>query len=314
MSRKKQRILVAVGTSEHARDTVRYVSRTWPVHNLEVVLYHVLRTVPEEFWHYQKEDRFPEQVQSIKAWAARQKRKAEDFMNEARSILINAGVPSEAITMTIREMKTDVPGDVILESQSGYCAVVGGRYEESKLKEFVLGTVATRLIERLTRTCVVVVGENPPAGKILIALDGSENSMRTVDYVGAALKGSTAEFLLFHAVQTTGLFQKAESKEEWFREGKKRITPALEEARDKLVKAGFDPDRIATRVKEADNRAAAIVEEAERGGYGTIVMGRRGRSLVPDFLLGRISNKVLQLAQRTAVWVVGMETEIPLNS
>jgi len=137
--------------------------------------------------------------------------------------------------------------------------------------------------------------------------------MRTVDYIGTVLQGSNAEFLLFHAVEASGLFQKAESEEEWLTEGKKRITPTFDEARDKLVKAGFDPGRITTLVKETDNRSSAIVEEAERSGYGTVVMGRRGRSLVPDFLLGRVSNKVLHLAQKLAVWVVGKEAALSVN-
>jgi nucleotide-binding universal stress UspA family protein len=313
ISPEKQKILVAVGISDRTLDTVRYVSQVWPLQNIEVVLFHVLRTVPEEFWDYQREDRFPEQVQAIKAWAAKQQKAAEEFMDEVRQVLLDAGMPSEAVTVNIHEMETDVPEDLILESQRGYSAVVGGRYEESKLKEIVLGRVATRLIERLTQTCVVMIGENPRPGKILIALDGSDNSMHIVDYVGTMLYGSNVEVLLFNAIQTSGFFQKAEAVEEWLAEGKKRIAPTFEKAKHRLVKAGFDPDRITTLVKETSNRANAIVEEAEKDGYGTIVMGRRGRSRVPDFLLGRVSNKVLHLAKKMAVWVVGKETALAVG-
>jgi nucleotide-binding universal stress UspA family protein len=310
MNSKKRKILIAVGTSDRTRDTVRYISQVWPLQNIEIVLFHVLRTVPEEFWDYQKEDRFPEQIHAIKAWAVRQQELAEEFMEEVCQILCNAGMPREAVTVTIHELKTDVPEDLIGESQLGYSAVVGGRFEESKWREIVLGRVATRLVERLAQTCVIVVGESPRPGKILIALDGSENSMRTVDYIGVMLQGSRIEVLLFHAIQTSGFFQRAEAAEEWLSEGKKRIEPAFEEASLKLIKAGFDSNRITTLIKETSNRAGAIIEEAEQGGYGTIVIGRRGRSLVPDFLLGRVSNRVLHLAKKMAVWVVGKETPI----
>jgi hypothetical protein len=40
------------------------------------------------------------------------------------------------------------------------------------------------------------------------------------------------------------------------------------------------------------------------GGYGTIVMGRKGYSEVGEFELGRVTNKVIQLAGTMAVWVV----------
>jgi nucleotide-binding universal stress UspA family protein len=46
------------------------------------------------------------------------------------------------------------------------------------------------------------------------------------------------------------------------------------------------------------------VEEAQKNGFGTIVIGRRGLSKVRQFMMGRVSNKVLQLARDLAVWVV----------
>ncbi len=52
------------------------------------------------------------------------------------------------------------------------------------------------------------------------------------------------------------------------------------------------------------SRAGAIVEEAKRGGCGTIVMGRRGLSKVEEFFMGRVSNKVINLARDMAVWLV----------
>ena len=40
------------------------------------------------------------------------------------------------------------------------------------------------------------------------------------------------------------------------------------------------------------------------GGYGTIVVGRRGLSKVYEFFMGRVSDKVLHLAKDMAVWIV----------
>ena len=47
-----------------------------------------------------------------------------------------------------------------------------------------------------------------------------------------------------------------------------------------------------------------LLDEAAKGGYGTIVLGRRGISRTEQFLMGRVSNKVIQLAKEMAVWVV----------
>ena len=50
--------------------------------------------------------------------------------------------------------------------------------------------------------------------------------------------------------------------------------------------------------------AGTIVNMAEEGGWGTIVLGRKGWSSVSDFFMGRVSNKIIHLAKELAVWVV----------
>jgi nucleotide-binding universal stress UspA family protein len=83
------------------------------------------------------------------------------------------------------------------------------------------------------------------------------------------------------------------------------MDPKFEEAITILTNSGFSQDRITTKlISGVGSRAGAIVEEAKRGGYGTIVMGRRGISKVEEFFMGRVSNKVINLARNLAVWVV----------
>jgi nucleotide-binding universal stress UspA family protein len=73
----------------------------------------------------------------------------------------------------------------------------------------------------------------------------------------------------------------------------------------RLQAKGMVSARIKTKiVPGVYSRAAAILGEARDGDYGTIVVGRRGLSRVEEFIMGRVSNKVLQLARELAVWVV----------
>ena len=79
----------------------------------------------------------------------------------------------------------------------------------------------------------------------------------------------------------------------------------FEEAHRYLEKAGFNRKQITTRlVTGVTSRALAISMEALNGGYGTIVVGRRGLSNVEEFTIGRVSNKVIHMAREIAVWVV----------
>ena len=74
---------------------------------------------------------------------------------------------------------------------------------------------------------------------------------------------------------------------------------------DRENPCGFKDDDISTKtVTGALSRAGAIVHEAKQGGYGTIVVGRRGLSKVQEFFMGRVCNKVIQLAKEHTVWVV----------
>ena len=74
---------------------------------------------------------------------------------------------------------------------------------------------------------------------------------------------------------------------------------------ESLEKAGVLAARISTKyTQQSHTRAGEILREAKDGDYGTIVMGRRGLSKVHEFLMGRVTNKVLSRAEGFAVWIV----------
>jgi len=52
------------------------------------------------------------------------------------------------------------------------------------------------------------------------------------------------------------------------------------------------------------SRAAEILATAREGNYGTVIMGRRGISAGREFILGRVTTKVLNGAEGLAVWIV----------
>ena len=83
------------------------------------------------------------------------------------------------------------------------------------------------------------------------------------------------------------------------------MVTVYQEAMRRLEKAGVNPGLGATKTMTGvASRAKAIVDEARKGGFGTILVGRRGLSRVEEFIIGRARNKVLQLAKEKAVWVV----------
>lgn len=310
MNTTRKKILLAVDGSGQSLDAVRYVGKVLASQKAEVVLFIVIRKIDEAFYEMGIEDPFySERIASIRTWEREQNEIIEEVINRATQILMESGIPRESVTKDIHQRKTGVAGDIVIESKNDYSAVVVGRTGLSKLKDFVFGSIADKLIENLTHIPVWVVGGNPEPGKILVALDASEGSMQAVEYVGTMLGGANFEVTLLHAVRTLNFLQQIDlsslEHEELLRKIKKNISPVFNEAKNRLINAGFEPGRVTTKLlTDVDNPADAIVQEAGQGNYGTIAVGRRGLSKVEGFFTGSVSKRILHLAKETAVWVV----------
>ncbi len=292
-----RKILVAFDGSEGALEAVRYVGKIPPLQEMKVVLFNVYSKIPEEYWDLEKQAPLGWRLKEVKAWEMGFKKSIREHMENATRILWRAGFPKEVVKTNIHERKKGIARDILTEAKRGYSCVVVGRKGVSKVKDLILGSVSTKLLEKINFTTLIVVGTKPEPGRILLALDGSENSMRTVDYVGTTLGGSPVDLCLINVIRADGI--------EFAKRAKSEIGKVFEQAKRQLIRSGFDGTQITTKIiTGARSRAKTIVEEAKRGGYGTIVVGRRGLSKVQEFFMGRVSNKVVQLAKREAVWIV----------
>ncbi len=293
----QRKILVAVDGSEGALEAVRYVSKTPSFEDMNVVLFTVQGKIPEYYWDLEKEGSPAWRIKEVRAWEVGSRKSIQEHMEKAKTILWRAGFPKEAVKTNIHERKKGIARDILTEAKRGYTCVVVGRKGVSKIKDLILGSVSTKLLEKINFTTLIVVGSKPEPDRILLALDGSQNSMRTVDYVGKILGGSPLDLCLINVIRGDAI--------EFVKRAKSEIGSVFEQAKRQLIRSGFDETQITTKIiTGAHSRAKTIVEEARNGGYRSIVVGRRGLSKVPAFFMGRVSNKVVQLAKREAVWIV----------
>jgi nucleotide-binding universal stress UspA family protein len=299
----KKKILLAVDGSDQAFEAVRYVSQLFPPHRVEVELFHVASKIPDSFWDIKKNPAFRHQLAPVAAWATQQEKAIEDFMERARQLFVERGAKDEVVRVKIQKRQAGVARDIVRKARGGYDAVVVGRWGVSKFKDLVWGGVANKLVGHLVENPLWVVGGTPYTGKILVALDASEEAIRVVDYVGSIVEGSNWKVTLFHVIRAFGDL-KTEAQEK-LHQAEQVIVDLFEQSVARLEKAGLKSDLITTKtVTRVPSRAKAIVEEAKKGGYGTIAVGRRGLSRVEEFFMGRVSNKVMQMAKEMAVWVV----------
>lgn len=132
--------------------------------------------------------------------------------------------------------------------------------------------------------------------KLLVACDGSKNSLRAVRYairlIGQLSKGGRVTLISVHddvALRHASRFVGQDVIDDYLRE---QSDTDLAAARRALDKAGVAHDMVIRR----GHVAAEIADAAARGRFDMIVMGSKGRSSLADLLVGSVASRVVELA------------------
>ena len=147
--------------------------------------------------------------------------------------------------------------------------------------------------------------------RILIALDGSENAMRAVNYVGRMVSSlPDLEVTLLH-IAPYQFFPRFPFREldkirgRWEQEMAKEMDNVFRLAKEDLTDAGIDPNRIHVKlIPQERDVALDIISEAKEANCSIIVVGRKAHSMVAKVFLGSVSNKIVHHAHDCTMWVV----------
>jgi nucleotide-binding universal stress UspA family protein len=312
MGQKAKRILLTVDGSEQSMDAVRYVCNAVQHSNAEIVVYQVMSKVPEVFWDLKNDPVWEQKIESLRIWEQQQETIATGFINTTLALFKGAGFDEKRITTKIGRQKEGIARDIIAEAKLGYDVVVVGRGKTGSEEGMPLGSVASKVLGAATTFSLWLIGGTPSSDKLLVAMDSSEGGMRAVDHAGTLLNNGKNPITLFHAIR--GITVSAEGMEDIFPESyrkqlmndaEKEIQPAFDTAKAHLAKLDVAPNRVTTQiVTSVRSRAAAIVQEAKKNEYGTIIVGRRGITEVAEFAMGRVTNKLTQMARHQALCIV----------
>jgi len=295
--RGKKKILIAFDGSFHAHESVRYVAAVPAFRQMEIVLFNVFQKIPDCYYDLEMATPLASRIKEIHAWEAEEENNIKEALEQARQSLLDAGVPGDHVRIVRRERQKGIARDIAAESKQGYAAVVVGRKGVSRVRDLVMGSVSAKLLERLTHLPLIVVGRASSSDRVLIAVDPSEGAMGAVSFAARSLWTSDCRFTLANVIRGDG--------EGCVEELREKVNQSFDDASARLTRVGVDPERISTRmISGARSRAAVLVQKADQGGFGTIIVGRRGLSRLKEFFIGRVSNKVMQLVRDQAVWVV----------
>ena len=302
MAPRQKHLLLAVDGSERALQTVRYAGEEDAFKSMKIVLFHVFNSIQEAYYDLEKEPKSVKVVTHVRSWEAQQKENIRKYMDDARQMLLDAGHAEPAVEIKIQNRKKGVARDIIIEAQKGYDAVLVRRRGATALKNIIVGSVTHKLLEKLSFVPLLIAGRKPINKKVLLAVDGSPCATKAVQFVADILGPfGNYQVKLVHVVRGGDALEIDALKANGIDETESIFKAAM----DILTAAGFDPKNISTKtITGVLSRAGAIVNKAEKGGWGTIVVGRRGLSHVSDFFMGRVSNKVVHAGRKNTVWIV----------
>jgi nucleotide-binding universal stress UspA family protein len=306
------KVLIAVDGSQQTRGLLDYLSGIISVRHAELVLFHVMPKVPESFWDLEKDPSNLPNAEHLRIWEVEREKQVRDLMRDFRRRLTGIGIPEYSIMISIRKVKEGIARDLLQEAQRGYDAILMGRSGFGGAAAHMLGSVATKLAAKLDSANLWLVGKNAGSGGVIIAMDSSEPAMRAVHHVSKMVNASNNSVRLVHVVRGITVSWTGQEKifpEEYrqrlIEEAENQIKPTFDAATRILVSSGIGPEKISTKfISGVASRAGAIFDEALRGGYGTVVVGRKGLSSLDEFDMGRVTGKLVQLAEGIALWLV----------
>ncbi len=137
--------------------------------------------------------------------------------------------------------------------------------------------------------------------KILVAVDGSENSNRALDFALDLAEKYRASVLVLNVFQLPPSTRVPEDAmtafpstlivpKDFQKIHEEILTKALARARE--VKPNVT---VESKLREGEP-ALEIVDEAKTGGFGVVVVGHKGMGRVREIFMGNISEKVAHLA------------------
>ncbi|MBI4763435.1 MAG: universal stress protein [Deltaproteobacteria bacterium] len=311
----EKKLLLAIDGSKNSLMALDYVQQLFQMcPEIILVLFHALPPTPPVYQDSSPLD--PVSQKYLRQLKERHQKAIEEILIKTKKDLLKKGWSESQIKILSREQRGGLAREILFEAKKEMVdAVIIGRRGLGKIEEMYLGSVSNQVIQGAKDIPIWIVGGKVKPSRILVAVDGSENSLRSVDHLSfilGACRQEEMQILLLHVwpglINLSGLMIVPDLSSLSYSEKKyeKAITPYLDQCEEILREAGISPGRIQRKIcLKCSDIGKAILSEADEGHYGTIVVGRRGISKAKEFFLGSVSNKIVQQAGNKAVWIVG---------
>jgi nucleotide-binding universal stress UspA family protein len=306
-----KKILVAVEDCVHSKQAVKYAAiMTSAAKDVRYTLFNVQPLVPRVFREVAEAD--PKLKAEINVLIHKNAEVARCAARELEEIMVSEGIPGDRVEVITQPMQVGMAKDILNRAEQGYYdAIVLARRALTPSRDFFIGTTAAKVVDHATEIPVWVVAGETISMKIMLAVDGSENSLRDVDHlIDVVGTNPDLRLTLFHVLPHLRHYYSVEFEREnpylekvLERASERRMVDFFEKACQRLKKAGLKRRQIEmkTRIGGYDI-STCILEEAKTGQYSTVAVGRRGER--DAFFTGHIAMRLVQKVTDQTLWVI----------
>ncbi len=308
----EKKVLIAVDDSRHSENALRYAAGLIDsVKELKFVLYHVQPTISQ---YLVDEARIkPSANAELKKLMRKTHEAANALLEKQKALMVSMGVAEADVQIVTLPKKFGVAKD-ILEYGTAllYDAIIIGRRGVSGLTEVFTGSVSHNIVDNSELLPIWVVDEKPTANGIMVAVDGSQSSLRAVDHLSFVFGGNPATTItFFHVVPRLSDFcpidfsdtDTSQLEEIIQQSDKAYIDRFYAHALKKLDDAGISESQIRIDVRKGGFKVAkAILDAYGKGDFGTLILGRRGTNR--RYFSGSVSRYLVNQFSGGALWVV----------
>jgi nucleotide-binding universal stress UspA family protein len=308
----ERKLLLAVDDSLHSKDAVRYAGRMMGAD--QEVHFDLLNVQPAiSDFLVEEAKRKVEARRQLDKLLAKNAAHSQETLAQLCKTLEGVGIDAARIAVHTAPRSLGIAKDILdYALERRYDAIVLGRRGASGLKDVFFGSVSNTVIQQSRVLPVWLVDGNIEPERILVPVDGSVSAIRAVDHLAFMLAGRRDCRLTFFHVQPKLRqfcaidFEDAEAQplEEMVASGDDIcIDNFYGKARHKLAEFDIGEDQVEIKTRTGlGSIGGMILEEMGRGGYSTMVMGRRGTSR--SYFMGSVTQYILGKSQKVAVWIV----------
>ncbi len=154
--------------------------------------------------------------------------------------------------------------------------------------------------------------------KILVPVDGSDRSLKTIRYIAGFSPFSNMKVVLFNVfhkipeyywdlTNTPMRNDRAMHMASWEQQSREKIDRFMEKSVALLRTSGFQAEDLEVKIENLENGVTRdIIAEAKKG-YAAVVATRRGFTKVPGLLMGSVADKLMVSLDFLPLFFVGAE-------